>query len=146
MVIDWPPEKPTSTRFSSCLSSAIHRTPGLGWLHQLSEHTPRSGRVEERHEAPSDAAARLLVDHGQPTLPAELERCRDVLAPVGGVVDSRSALRKELADRRILPERGKQLDVGITDAKERRLHTLLGDGFAMLDRHLEKLAVELDGR
>src|SRR5947208_3013630 len=139
ITIAWPPEKPTSTRLSSSLSSAIR-------LDELGQDAARSRWMQECHEAPSDSAPGLMVNRPQATLLAELERSGDVLAAVRGVVDAGSALCDEPPHRRVVAQRREQLDVRIPDAEKRRLHPLLRDGPAMLERHLEELAVQLDRR
>ena len=59
-------------------------------------------------------------------------------------MQARPALGEELADRRVVAERREQLDVRVADAQQRSLDALLGDRLAVLERHLEDLAVELD--
>ena len=73
-----------------------------------------------------------------------LERARDVVAAVGGVVNPGTALCEELAYRRVFCQRREQLDVRVSNPQQRSLDTLLGNGLAVLEGHLEQLAVELD--
>src|SRR5438876_1778314 len=113
ITIAWPPENPTSTRLSSCLSSAIR-------LDELGQDASRSRWMQECHEAPSDSPPRLIVDRPQAALFAELKRSGDVLATVRGVVDAGSPLCDEPADGRVLGERREQLDMRIPDAEKSR--------------------------
>jgi hypothetical protein len=118
----------------------------LGRLHELGQDAALRGRVQERHLALPDPAPGPLVDQAQATRPALLERLGDVGAAVGGVMEPRAALGDEAPDRRLVPERPQQLDVGLADAEQSRLDALLLDRLAVLEGHPETLGIELDRR
>ena len=117
----------------------------LHGLDELGEHAAGRRWMKERNRAAAYPATWLVVYDAQAALPAELEGFRHVFASVSGMVDSGAALGDELADRRLGAERRQKLHVRVANAYKRRLDALLGDGLAMLQRHLEHLAVELDG-
>src|SRR5439155_24376768 len=94
---------------------------------------------------PEEPAARRIVDElrAQPGQLRELGA--HVVYLVRDVVHAGTALREELADRRVLAERGQELDASRADAQRRRLDALVGDGRAMLDLGAEEPLVRRDG-
>ncbi len=62
----------------------------------------------------------------------------DVLGLERDVMDARPALRQELADRCICPERSKELDPRLADPQRCRLDALVVDALAVLQRRAEQ--------
>jgi hypothetical protein len=74
------------------------------------------------------------------------QRRRDVVDLVGDVVHAGAALGQELADRRVVSERGEQLDPAFAETHRRRLDALIVDPLAMLEPAAEQALVRRDGR
>ena len=100
--------------------------------------------MDERDLEPEEAAARLLVDQLRPVRLQARELGGDILDLEGDVVEARSSLGEEPADRRVRPERGEQLDPRRTDEERRRLDALLVDALAVLERRAEEGDVQRD--
>ena len=71
--------------------------------------------MQERDLRLPDAGARRLVDQAHSLIAQPPEDGLDVVDLVGDVVQPRAALGEELADRRVVVERGEQLDVVLAD-------------------------------
>jgi len=100
-------------------------------------------RVDEGDLEPEHALPRLGVDQ-LGTLGGELgERRVDVVHLVGDVVHARPALREEAADRRVLAERGHELDTTVADQQQGRLDALLLDRGPVLEPAAEETLVRL---
>src|SRR5436305_15152912 len=119
----WPPSKPISTTTRSVL--AIR--------HQLREDAFEGVRMKERDLEPEEPAPRCVVDDLDAFVVQLVERALHVCDLVRDVMHTRPALGQELADRRLLAERGKQLDATLADAQRRRLDPLLRNRLAMLE-------------
>jgi len=100
--------------------------------------------VQERHAAAADSDARPLVYELDACAPSRIKGGLDVVGPIRHVMKAGAASREELPDRRVRPERAKQLHVALADAKQHGLHALLLDGLVVLDRHAEPLFVQRD--
>jgi diacylglycerol kinase (ATP) len=100
--------------------------------------------VKERDAGAEHPVARRLVDRLQAGGAQAGERGRDVVDPVGDVVEAGAAPDQEAADGRVLAERRKQLDVAVSDAKQRGLDALRLDRLAVNERHAVGVAVECD--
>lgn len=98
------------------------------------------GDFEAEHAVP-----RRFVDQLRAGLREMRERCVQVLDLVCDVVHSRSALRKEPADRCVLVERAQKLQPTGADADRRRLHSLLLDARALLEPSTEQPLVCIEG-
>ena len=110
----------------------------------LGEHPARGARMQERDPRGADPGARLLVDHPHPGLAQPGEGGVDVGHLVGDVVQARPALGQELADRRLLAERGEQLHVVLADVEQHGLDALRLDHLAVDELHAVRGRVELD--
>src|SRR6185312_11003512 len=116
----------TSTE-STCWSKAISiRMRSMSLIaDELCQNAAGRIRVDEPDLQAEHPAPRRFVDELDPVglQPGELG------ADVGGlerdVMDARAAVREELADGRVLAERGEQLDAGAPDAQRRRLDSLV---------------------
>ena len=75
---------------------------------------------------------------------SSLELGGDVLDLVGDVVHARPSLGQELPDRRLLAERGEQLDPAAAEAHGCRLDALVGHGRAVLELGAEEPLVGRD--
>ena len=100
--------------------------------------------MQERDARAADAGARLLVDQPQAGGPQLVEGGRDVVDPVGDVMQAGSALFEEAADRRVGRQRRQELDVALADVEQRRLDALLGHRLPVHQRHPVRVAVDGD--
>src|SRR4051812_25837377 len=80
--------------------------------------------MQERDLRLPDAGARRLVDQAHSLVAQPPEDGLDVVDLVGDVVQPRAALGEELADRRVVVERGEQLDVVLAHVQQPGLDTL----------------------
>src|SRR5579884_492912 len=130
------PSKATSIRIRSRSGSVISD--------ELCQNSAGRIRVHEPDLEAEQPAPRRLVDQ----LGACGARARqlrpDVLRLERHVVHPGAALREEPADRRVVAERRQQLDPGAADAERRRLHALVLEALAVLDRRPEQPRVALD--
>ena len=102
--------------------------------------------MEKRYLRVAYSGARRLVDQPHAGRAQLVERRRDVVDPVGDVVQPGPATREETADRRVRGQRRQQLDVAVPDVEQRRLDALLGDRLAVHERHPVRVAVHGDRR
>ena len=102
--------------------------------------------MEKRYLRVAYSGARRLVDQPHAGRAQLVERRRDVVDPVGDVMQPGPAPREEAADRRVRGQRRQQLDVAVPDVEQRRLDALLGDRLAMDERHPVRVAVHGDRR
>jgi len=79
-------------------------------LHELHEHTIGAVGVEERDQVSTGSRARLLVDEAEPVGSKSLEVGREVLAPVGDVMEAGTSTGDEAADRSVGGERLEKLE------------------------------------
>src|SRR3954454_11303625 len=94
--------------------------------------------MDEGHLEAEQAAPGRLVDQ-LCTLGGELvERRADIVDLVGDVVHAGPALGQELPDRRVVAERGQQLDAVGADAQRRGLDALVGNRLAGLEPRAEE--------
>jgi len=100
--------------------------------------------MQERDLRLPDAGARRLVDQAYPLIAQPPEDGLDVVDLVGDVVQPRAALGEELADRRVVVERGEQLDVVLSHVQQRGLDTLRLHRLAVHQREPEDVDVEVD--
>jgi hypothetical protein len=89
--------------------------------------------MDERDLEAEEATARARVDQLGPFGGELVEGDADVVDLESDVVHSGAPLREELADRRVLAERGEQLDPVGADAQRRRLDALLLERLAVLE-------------
>ena len=87
----------------------------------------------------------LLVDQLDALLRQVLELAPEVGHLVGDVVHAGPAIRQELADRRLLPERCQELDPAVADTHRGRLHSLGLDGVAALELGAKKPLIRVYG-
>jgi hypothetical protein len=101
--------------------------------------------MNERDLEPEHAAPRRRIDQLRACC-REISECRtDVVHLVGDVVHPRTALREEPPDRRVVTERGDELDATLPDAHRRGLDTLLVDALAVLEATTQQALVRRDG-
>jgi len=98
------------------------------------------GDLQAEHPAPG-----LGVDQLGAALLEVAEDDPDVLDLVGDVVHAGASAGEELADRRVVPERGEQLDPTPSDPDRRGLDSLLLDASPMLEPAAEEALVRRDG-
>src|SRR5262245_38576029 len=123
----WLPSKPSSMRTRSSANAD-----------DLREDAVDGVGMDERDLLAEEAPPRPLVDQ-LGTLGGELVECgADVVDLERDVVHPGTALREELADGRVLAERGQQLDAVGADPQRRRFHALLLDGLAVLELGAEE--------
>src|SRR3954453_5312475 len=91
-----------------------------------------------------DAGARRLVDQPQALVAQPPQDGLDVVDLVGPVVQARAALGEELADRRIVVERGEQLDMVLPHVQQRRLDALRLHGLTVHQGEPISVDVEVD--
>lgn len=101
--------------------------------------------MHERDLEPEHPLSRRRVDQLRTRLGELPERRLDVVDLVGDVVHAGPPLRQETADRRVLPERGEQLDPALAEPQRRRLDALVVDPLAVLDPATEQMLVRADG-
>ncbi len=89
--------------------------------------------------------ARPLVDQLRARGGEERKLRADVVDLERDVVHTGPALREELADRRVGPERGEQLDPAAAHLHRDSLDALVDDRFAMLELRPEQTTVGVDG-
>src|SRR5947207_311526 len=130
----WPPSNAIST---------TTRSSGIG--HQLRQDAVDRVRVQERHFEAEQAPARLLVHELDSPGRQLVDSGSHVVDLVGDVVHARPALRQELADRRLLAQRGQQLDTSLAHLERRGLDALVGDGLTVLETRAEQLLVRRHG-
>src|SRR5690242_9588666 len=126
----WPPSKAISTRTRSSATAD-----------DLREHAVDGIGVDERHLQAEEPALRLLVDQLGALGRELMERGADVVDLEGHMMHAGSALGEELAHRRLVAERGQQLDAARTDAQRRGLDTLVGNRLAVLEPGAEEALV-----
>ena len=85
-----------------------------------------------------EALPRHGVDELDAARPQPLELCADVLDLVGDVVHPRPATGEEPAHRRLVPERGEQLDAAVPDEHGHGLDALVGHAIPVLDPRAEE--------
>src|SRR5437016_5481825 len=100
--------------------------------------------MNERDLEPEEAAVGLLVDQLDAPGREVPQLVAEVADLVGDVVHSRAAVGQELADRRLVTERGEQLDATRADPDRSRLDALLGDRLTPLELRAEQPAVRLE--
>src|SRR5215510_15739422 len=123
----WPPSKPSSMRMRSSANAD-----------DLREDAVNGVGVDERDLQSEEPPARARVDQ-LGALGGELvERGADVVDLEGDVVHPGAPLREELADGRVLAERGQQLDPVGADAQRRGLDALLLDRLSVLELGAEE--------
>src|SRR3954451_8024223 len=120
--ITWPPSNPTSTRTRSASANG----------HHLREDSVDGLGMHEGHLQPEHAAPRLRVDQLHAFLRKRRERGRHVVDLVRDVVHARPALREQAAHRRVVAERGAQLDPAFAEPKRGLFDDLVLAPFAML--------------
>jgi hypothetical protein len=90
---------------------------------------------------PEETQVRLRVDQLGTLLHEIGEGGANVVHLVGDMVHPRASLREKPADRRVVAERGEELDAALADADRRRLDTLRFDALAMLEPAAEQALV-----
>src|SRR4051812_43388855 len=100
--------------------------------------------MQERDLRLPDAGARRLVDQPQALVAQPSQDGLDVVDLVGHVVQARAALGEELADRRIVVERGEQLDMVLPHVQQRRLDALRLHGLTVHQGEPISVDVEVD--
>src|SRR5262245_64658062 len=118
----WPPSKPSSMRTRSSANAD-----------DLREDAVDGVRVDEGDLEAEEPTARARVDQLGPFGGELIEGGADVVDLERDVVHPGAPLREELADRRVLAERGQQLDPVGADAQRRRLDALLLERLAVLE-------------
>ena len=113
-------------------------------LDELDERAERRLRVHERDGRAPAARARSLVDHAVALGLHPLERGRAVVDAVPDVVEALTLLLQVLRDRRVVADRGEELDVGVGDLEQRLLDTVALDDLAVIDLAAERVAVVRD--
>ena len=94
---------------------------------------------------PEEPAMGLLVDQLHALLGEALQLALEVAHLVGDVVHAGPAVGKELANRRLIAKRRKQLDAAGANAYGSGFDALLGNGVAVLDLGAEEPAVGIEG-
>src|SRR5690242_19093342 len=102
----WPPSKPISMRTRSSATAD-----------DLREHAVNGVGMDERDLEPEQPAPRAFVDQFRALRGQLVERGADVVDLVGHVVHAGPALGEELPDRRVVAERGEQLDAVGADSQ-----------------------------
>ena len=98
------------------------------------------GNLQAEHADPRDGVDQLDTV-GRETC----QRETDIVDLVRQVVNAWPAPREEASHRRVLAGWREQLDPAPADEDGRRLDTLLGDGFAVLEGGPEEADIGLDG-
>lgn len=101
--------------------------------------------MHERDLQAEHAAPGLGVDQLGAVLLEVAEDDADVLDLVGDVVHAGASAGEELADRRVVSERGEQLDPAPADPDRRSLDALFLDAGPMLEPATEEALVRRDG-
>src|SRR5919204_2288342 len=99
----------------------------------LREHAMDRVRVDKGDFQAEKSLFRPVVDELRAFGLELAQRRADVVDLVRNVVHTGPSLGEELADGCLLTERGQQLDPRLADAQRRRLHALVGNGFAVLE-------------
>jgi len=94
--------------------------------------------VDERDFEPEEPAPGSFVDQLRAAGSKLVEGRADVLDLVRDVVHARAARGEKFADRRLVTERGEQLDAVGADPQRRRLDALVRNGLAMLEPRAEE--------
>jgi hypothetical protein len=113
-------------------------------MNQLREDAVDRVGMQERDLEPEQPLPRLFVDELDSLLGKLADRRADVGNFVGDVVHPGPALAEELADRRLLPERGQQLDAAVTDPQRRGFDALVGNRLSVLEPSAEDAFVGRD--
>ncbi len=95
-------------------------------------------RVDKRDLEPEEPSMRTLVDQLGSFRSKLVERLADVLDLVRDVVHPWAALGEKLPDRRLLAERGEQLDAVLSDPQRGGLDALIRHGLAVLEQRTEE--------
>src|SRR4029077_12145443 len=130
-LITWPPANPSSARTRS--PSATR--------HHLRKNAVNRPRLDERDLEPEHALPRLAVDQLGAARGELRDRGSYVVDLIGDVMHARAALGEELPDRRIVAERGEELDPARTDADRRCFDPLFVDLRPVLETAPEEALV-----
>ena len=95
---------------------------------------------------PREPGPRRLVDHPAAGVLDRLQRHGAVVDPVADVVQALALVGQVLGHRRVVADRGEQLDVGVGHLEQRLLDAVGLDPLAVVDRGAEDLGVPGDGR
>ncbi len=101
-------------------------------------------RVDEGDLEPEETLVWLLVDELDALVGEAFQLTSKIAHRVRDVVHTGSAGGEELADRRLLAERSKELDATFADAHGRRFDALLGHRVAMLHLGAEQAPIRVD--
>jgi hypothetical protein len=101
--------------------------------------------VKEGDEVAAGTGTGHLVDQLEAGFATLCEGGADIGDAVGNVVETRAALRQELADGTIGPGGGEQFDQLLATADQRRLGALVVHGGAERDGETERAGVEGEG-
>ena len=94
--------------------------------------------MDERDLEAEQPAPGPIVDQ-LGTLGGELvDRGTDIVDLISDMVHPRPTIREEPADRRLVAERGKELDPATSDSERRGLDALVGNPLAMLEARPEE--------
>jgi hypothetical protein len=100
--------------------------------------------MDERDLEPEQPVPRLHVNQLGPLGRKPDELISNVVYLEGHVVHPGAALREELPDRRVGPERCEQLDAAVANEHRRGLDPLVGHGLAVLELRAEESPVGVD--
>ena len=101
-------------------------------------------RVDEGDLEPEETLVWLLVDELDALLGEAFQLTSKIAHRVCDVMHAGTAGGEELADRRLLAKRGKELDAAVADAHRRRFDTLLGDRVAMFHFGAEQAPIRVE--
>jgi len=101
-------------------------------------------RVDEGDLEPEETLVWFLVDQLDALLGEAFQLTSKIAHRVRDVMHAGPAGGEELADRRLLAKRGKELDAAVADAHRRRFDTLLGDRVAMLHLGAEQAPIRVE--
>ena len=111
--------------------------PGPLTMDELREDAADRVGVQERDLEPEQALPWLLVDQLDALVGKLTDRRADIGNFEGDVVHPGPALRQELAHRRLLAERGQQLDPAIADPQQSGLDALVENRLPVLEPSAE---------
>jgi len=112
--------------------------------HQLGEDTVNRVGMHEGDLEPEETLSRLVVDQLDTLFGELVDRGANVGHLVGDMVHPGPTLGQKLADRRLLAERGQELDATSADGQRGRLDALCGNGLAMLEAGAEDPLIDRD--